>query len=283
MIVTKTALPRRTFLRGLGTALSLPLLDAMVPALSPLRAQTHCQLGPAARLRLHSDGHECGRLDAAGRGAPHRAVAVAHRADAACSTTSPSSATSSCATPTRRAITPRPTVRFSAARAPSGPKAATTSSGTTVDQIAARSIGGETQIPSLEIGTDLIAQVGNCDNGYACAYQNNLSWSSPTTPLPTEADPRVVFERLFGDGGSPERRRAELKKSGSILDWMTSDLARLQARARRRRPRRASVSTWIRCARWSAASSAPNRVTPRRCPNSIARPASPPCGKTTSG
>ena len=89
-------------------------------------------------------------------------------------------------------------------------------------------IGGETPIPSLEIGTDLIAQVGNCDNGYACAYQNNLSWSSPTTPLPTEADPRVVFERLFGDGGSPERRRAELQKSGSILDWMTSDLARLR-------------------------------------------------------
>ena len=94
--------------------------------------------------------------------------------------------------------------------------------GTTVDQIAARAIGNDTPMPSLEIGTDLIAQVGNCDNGYACAYQNNLSWSSPTTPLPTEADPRVVFERLFGDGGSPERRRAELRKSGSILDWMTA-------------------------------------------------------------
>ena len=107
--------------------------------------------------------------------------------------------------------------------------------GTTVDQIAAKAIGRDTPIPSLEIGTDLIAQVGNCDNGYACAYQNNLSWSSPTTPLPTEADPRVVFERLFGDGGSPERRRAELKKSGSILDWMTADMARLQTRAGRRR------------------------------------------------
>src|SRR4029453_6943718 len=100
--------------------------------------------------------------------------------------------------------------------------------GTTVDQLAAQSIGKATPIPSLELGTDLIAQVGNCDNGYACAYQNNLSWSSPTTPLPTEADPRVVFERLFGDGGKPDQRRAELKKSGSILDWMTNDLARLQ-------------------------------------------------------
>jgi hypothetical protein len=61
--------------------------------------------------------------------------------------------------------------------------------GTTVDQLAARAIGGDTAIPSLEIGTDLIAQVGNCDNGYACAYQNNLSWSSATTPLPTETEP----------------------------------------------------------------------------------------------
>ena len=75
---------------------------------------------------------------------------------------------------------------------------------------------------------DLIAQVGNCDNGYACAYQNNLSWSSPTTPLPTEADPRVVFERLFGDGGSAERRRAELRKNASILDWVMADMASLQ-------------------------------------------------------
>ena len=100
--------------------------------------------------------------------------------------------------------------------------------GTTVDQVAAKDIGKNTPIPSLEIVTDLIAQVGNCDNGFACAYQNNLSWSSSTTPLPTEADPRVVFERLFGDGGSPERRRAELRKSGSILDWMTEDMARLR-------------------------------------------------------
>ena len=111
--------------------------------------------------------------------------------------------------------------------------------GTTVDQIAARAIGGDTQIPSLEIGTDLIAQVGNCDNGYACAYQNNLSWSSPTTPLPTEADPRVVFERLFGDGGSPERRRAELQEERQHprLDDQRSGAPQARARRRRSRPR----------------------------------------------
>ena len=99
--------------------------------------------------------------------------------------------------------------------------------GTTVDQIAARAIGRDTPIPSLEIGTDLIAQVGNCDNGYACAYQNNLSWSSPTTPLPTEADPRVSSSGCSAMAAA-ERRKAELKKSGSILDWMTADMARLR-------------------------------------------------------
>ena len=77
--------------------------------------------------------------------------------------------------------------------------------GTTVDQIAAQQMGQETQLPSLELAMDLMEVVGQCDNGYACVYQNNLSWSSPTTPLPSEAHPRVVFERLFGEGGSTGR------------------------------------------------------------------------------
>jgi hypothetical protein len=75
---------------------------------------------------------------------------------------------------------------------------------------------------------DLLTTVGQCDNGYACVYQNNLSWSSPTTPLPAEAHPRIAFERLFGDGGSAAERMAELRKSASLLDWMKDDIARLQ-------------------------------------------------------
>ena len=74
--------------------------------------------------------------------------------------------------------------------------------GTTVDQIAAKHIGQQTQLPSLELAMDLMETVGQCDNGYACVYQNNLSWSSPTTPLPAEAHPRLVFETLFGEGGT---------------------------------------------------------------------------------
>jgi hypothetical protein len=99
---------------------------------------------------------------------------------------------------------------------------------TTADQIAAKQIGKDTRLPSLELGTDLIAQVGHCDDGLACAYQNNLSWSSPTTPLPTEADPRTVFERLFGEGGTARERSADARRSRSILDAVTQDIARLK-------------------------------------------------------
>src|SRR4029077_8106366 len=100
--------------------------------------------------------------------------------------------------------------------------------GTTVDQIAARQIGSDTQLPSLELSMDLLSMVGQCDNGYACVYQNNLSWSSPTTPLPAEAHPRIIFERLFGEGGSAAERKAALKKRASLLDSVTAEVARLK-------------------------------------------------------
>jgi hypothetical protein len=100
--------------------------------------------------------------------------------------------------------------------------------GTTADQVAAQQIGQQTQLPSLELAMDLLQTVGQCDNGYACVYQNNLSWSSPTTPLPAEAHPRLVFESLFGEGGTPEERRAALRKRASLLDAIADDMNRLK-------------------------------------------------------
>jgi hypothetical protein len=100
--------------------------------------------------------------------------------------------------------------------------------GTTADQLAAQAIGHQTVLPSLELSMDLLQTVGQCDNGYACVYQNNLSWSSPTTPLPSEAHPRIVFERLFGEGGSAADRRAALKRRASLLDFVRDDITRLQ-------------------------------------------------------
>jgi hypothetical protein len=102
--------------------------------------------------------------------------------------------------------------------------------GTTVDQIAAREMGRETQLASLQLAMDLNPLAGVCNNGYACVYQNCLSWSSPTTPLPAEAHPRIVFERLFGEGGNAAERRSTLHSRGSLLDSFSVDIARLKQR-----------------------------------------------------
>ena len=101
--------------------------------------------------------------------------------------------------------------------------------GVSADQIAARHLGKTTALPSLELAIDLNFLGGQCENSYSCAYMNTLAWSSATTPLPTENNPRIVFERLFGDGGTPEQRLAQAKRNQSILDSVTEDLAKLQA------------------------------------------------------
>ena len=82
--------------------------------------------------------------------------------------------------------------------------------------------------PTLELAMDLLENVGQCDNGYACVYQNYLSWSSPTTPLPAEAHPRIVFENLFGEGGTPDDRRTALKRRASLLDSITQEMQRFK-------------------------------------------------------
>jgi hypothetical protein len=100
--------------------------------------------------------------------------------------------------------------------------------GTSADQIAAAEIGKGAALPSLELAIDLNFLGGQCENSYSCAYLNTLAWSSPSTPLPTENNPRIVFERLFGDGGTPEQRRAQARQNRSILDSVMADLSRLQ-------------------------------------------------------
>jgi hypothetical protein len=99
-----------------------------------------------------------------------------------------------------------------------------------VDQIAARELGRQTQIASLQLAMDLNPLAGVCNNGYSCVYQNCLSWSSPTTPLPSEAHPRVVFERLFGEGGNADARRAALRNRASLLDSFTEEIVRFKQR-----------------------------------------------------
>jgi uncharacterized protein DUF1552 len=99
--------------------------------------------------------------------------------------------------------------------------------GTTVDQIAAKELGKDTPLPSLELGLDRNFMVGNCENGYSCIYMNTLAWRTPTTPLPTENNPRLVFERLFGEGGTAAQRLTQMRKNRSILDAVGDQMARL--------------------------------------------------------
>ncbi|MEE2790847.1 MAG: DUF1552 domain-containing protein [Acidobacteriota bacterium] len=226
MIIKKMALPRRTFLRGVGAALALPLLDAMVPAASALTrtaAVPPRRLGyvyiPMGMNPVPWTPNEVGRLTTLSPSLSpllphldHLTVVTNLEINDAHISGNHASANSSFLTCVR----------------PKRTEGSDYVNGTSVDQIAATQVGGDTPLPSLEIGTDLIAQVGNCDNGFACAYMNSLSWASPTAPNPTEADPRIVFERLFGKGGSPEERQAQLNRDKSILDWVLDDMARLQ-------------------------------------------------------
>jgi hypothetical protein len=227
MIVKKVALQRRTFLRGTGAALALPLLDAMVPALTTL-ADT-----PASPARLRRLGFVYMPMGCdLTRWTPPSGDAL----DELSPSLSPLA-------PVKKNIAVISNLELrnaypgthatSNASFLSAAKAKRTESidyhlGTTVDQIAAREIGRDTQLPSLELSMDLLSVVGQCDNGYACVYQNNLSWSSPTAPLPAEAHPRIVFENLFGEEGSNAERRAALKKRASLLDSVVEELTRLQ-------------------------------------------------------
>ena len=120
--------------------------------------------------------------------------------------------------------------------------------GTTIDQVLARQFGQASPFPSLEFATeDFTGYVGGCTPGFSCAYMNTISWASPTTPLPMEINPRVAFERLFGDGGSGEARRKQVREDRSILDAIVGEAQALQSRlgaprsrARRRLPGRRS-------------------------------------------
>src|SRR5881397_1289224 len=224
MIITKKALSRRTFLRGVGATLALPLLDAMVPAATAL-AKTPAR--PVRRLGFvfMPMGCDITRWTPPGDKLDQLSPILSSLAPVREYVTAITNMELQNAYPGSHATSN--SAFLSAA------KAKLTEStdyylGTTVDQIAAQNIGQETQLPSLELSMDLMQVIGQCDNGYACVYQNNLSWSSPTTPLPAEAHPRIVFESLFGEGGSMADRQAALRKKASLLDWFNEDIARLK-------------------------------------------------------
>jgi hypothetical protein len=235
MFITKKSLPRRTFLRGMGTALALPLLDAMVPALSAVQ---HSPANGPRRLgfvylpngvAMNFKGVNYWRPVGEGTtfefapilkplesfrnqmivvsGLTHRQADVMDDGANGDHT--------------------RGTSTWLTGVHPKHTEGADVRNGISADQIAAQQFGRDTPLPSLELALDVTYLAGNCENGYSCMYMNTLSWSSPTTPNPTEGNPRVVFERLFGDGGTSAARLAQAREHRSVLDSVNGELARL--------------------------------------------------------
>lgn len=225
MFLTKRFIPRRKFLRGVGVTLGLPLLDSMIPAQTPLAKTAAVP--------------------------PHRFLAVWHPHGAAPGYWSPQQSgadfefsfitkpleqfrkrvtlITGMDMPEAMATTDEPggdhargAVLLSAAR----PRRNAVSPylGVTVDQLIAKKWGQDTILESIQLAVEEDGNFGNCNWGYSCAYTNSISWSSPIQPLPTEVNPRVAFERLFGDGLTPEQRRLGRKQNASILDSVTEEI-----------------------------------------------------------
>ena len=224
MTIRKLHLPRRTLLRGLGAAIGLPLLDAMQPALAraaapPIRmaffyVSNGCTM---AHFTPKAEGRDFELTPILTPYGPFRdqMTVVSGMANA--------QAEDSGGGPHSRAQT----VWLSGVR-PKRTEGADIAAGTTLDQIAARQLAGDTPLASLELALEPSYLVGNCDNGYACIYQNTFSWKGPTQPLVMENNPRAVFERLFGDGRNRDARRVQIRRQRSILDSVTQEMGRLE-------------------------------------------------------
>ncbi|MEZ6051976.1 MAG: DUF1552 domain-containing protein [Planctomycetaceae bacterium] len=226
MMLTKRALPRRTFLRGVGASIAMPLLDAMVPSMTAL-AETPASPAQLRRLGFVYIPMGCDhtRWTLTGDTLEELSPSLSPLARVRQQVSVISNLELRNAYPGTHATS---NAAFLSAATAKRTESTDYHLGTTVDQIAAQQIGQETQLPSLELAMDLVSMVGQCDNGYACVYQNNLAWSSPTTPLPAEAHPRLVFETLFGEGGSTADRLAAIQQRASLLDSIMEEMGRLE-------------------------------------------------------
>jgi hypothetical protein len=228
MFITKKHLPRRTFLRGMGVTLALPLLDSMVPART-LLAQTAAR--PTPRLGFVYVPHGAIMThwtpDTVGAGFDFKSILKpleAHREYLNVVT-----GLGHKAADTTAVHSLSPTTWLSGVR-PKATQGVDAYAGITADQIAAMAIGQDSPLPSMEIATeDHSGLIGSCDRDYGCIYMNTLSWRTPETPLPMEINPRKVFERMFGSGGSAAERIARLEEDRSILDLIRSEASALQA------------------------------------------------------
>jgi hypothetical protein len=225
MFLTKRHIPRRTFLRGAGVTLALPLLDSMLPAFTPSRLTAAAPVKRFVGI-WHPHGAAPGYWSPLKSGKDFEFSFITKPLEAFRTRTV---LISGLDMPEAMATTDEPggdhargAVLLSGAR----PRRNAVSPflGVTVDQHIANKYGQDTILSSLQLGVEDTGNFGNCNWGYSCAYTNSISWASPTTPLPTQVNPRVAFERLFGDGASTEERLRDRQRNASILDAVVAQL-----------------------------------------------------------
>jgi hypothetical protein len=232
MFLSKKHLSRRTVLRGAGATLALPLLDAMVPAATAL-AQT------AATPKPRFVGLFVPHGMAPGYWVPEKEGALPAELPFNWKPLEPfRDKTVILSGLHSRSAEPPPGVTgadhwvaaaFLCAKKPKKTAGADVEAGTTIDQLIAQQIGRESLMPSMQLAVeDPGANSSNCGEGYSCTYTNTISWATPSSPLPMELNPQVVFERMFGDGSTVEQRAARRKRDSSILDSLTASLTRLR-------------------------------------------------------
>src|SRR5881628_3336844 len=226
MMITRRALPRRTFIRGMGATLALPFLDAMVPAMSALSkaaprfAAIYC--GNGANMNDWTPPTEGAGFTFSPILKPLETfrdrTLVFTGLDNFPATDQGDSGGQH----------PRAAPAFMSCVHPKQTEGADVRAGTTIDQMIAGKICRDTKLPSLEVSIDRNDVVGACDHGYACAYMNSMSWKSPTDPLPSETNPRFVLERMFGIGATAEERLIRARENRSILDGLTREISDLR-------------------------------------------------------
>ena len=233
MMIFKKSLPRRTFLRGIGASLALPLLDGMIPAFA---GSLDASAQPVRRMSLVyvPNGIIMDKWTPVAEGsameltpileplAPFRdrmlVLSGLHDKPANLGPGEEGGGDHA-----------RAGGSFLTGVHPKRTEGADIHAGISVDQIAAKEFGKHTELASLELALDSTEFVGSCETGYSCAYMNTLSWRSPTNPVPMENNPRAVFERLFGDNDStdPAARRRRIQKDRSLLDGVTQSVNRM--------------------------------------------------------
>lgn len=240
MFITKKQISRRTVLRGLGSTIALPFLEAMVPAQTPLR---NTAASPKSRFAAIEVVHGCAGSTPHGNDIglwrplkegndfefgtivkplePHREfVTIVSNMDC--------EAAESRVPEEVGADHFRNAAVYLTASHPKQTVGADVFCGTSIDQMYAQKHGQDTPVPSIQLCTDVMDSSGSCAYKYSCVYMDTISWSSPTTPLPMVYNPRAAFEGIFGLGGTQEERLKRQKMNRSVLDSITHDIARLK-------------------------------------------------------